>query len=225
MEDLTKQQIVLVTILVSFVTSIATGIITVSMMNRAPQTFTQTVNRVVERTIERVVPDATVVKSIEPKIITLEDQVAATSEIGLKSVAKILDEENKVIATSPIISKTGKVIAYIPIGKYALQYADGQKYKATVASSTDEFVTLIPETDKKFTPLSIAKETKTGKMVVLIVGDTVYQGIVQNASTTATSIDSTKQVNGSFLLDLTGSLIGVNINNTFVPAANITPYI
>jgi hypothetical protein len=225
MEDLTKQQIVLVTLLVSFVTSIATGIITVSMMNQAPQTFTQTVNRVVERTIERVVPDASLVKAVEPKIITLEDQVARASEIGLESVTKIIDEENKVVATSPVISKTGKVIAYIPNGKYSVQYADGQKYKAIVASSSDEFIVLVPETDKKFTPVSIAKDIKTGKTVVLIAGDTVYQGIIQNASTTATSIDPNKTINGSFLLDLTGSLVGVNINNTFVPARIITPYI
>lgn len=226
MEDLTKQQIVLVTLLVSFVTSIATGIITVSMMNQAPQTFTQTVNRVVERTIERVVPDASLVKAIEPKIITLEDQVATASEVGQKSIVKILDEENKVIATSPIISKNGKVIAFIPSsGKYSLIYADGQKYPATVASTTDSFVTLVPSSDKKFVPLAFAKESKIGKTVVLISGENVYQGIIQNASTTTTSIDPNKTTNGSFLLDLTGSLLGVNINNIFVPARIITPYI
>ncbi len=225
MEDLTKQQIVLVTLLVSFVTSIATGIITVSMMNQAPQTFTQTVNRVVERTIERVVPDASLIKVVEPKIITLDDQVAMASEIGQKSIVKILDEQGNIIATSPIISKTGHVIAYIPNEKYSLVYPDGQKYTAELASSTEAFLILAPVTDKKFNSVVFAKDIKAGKTVVLVAGDNIYQGIIQNASTTATSIDPNKTTNGSFLLDLTGSLLGVNINNTFVPSKIIASYI
>ena len=36
MENLTKPQIILLTLLVSFVTSIATGIVTVALMNQAP---------------------------------------------------------------------------------------------------------------------------------------------------------------------------------------------
>ncbi len=54
MEDLTKTQIVLLTLLVSFITSIATGIITTSLLAEAPQGVTQTIDRVVERTVERV---------------------------------------------------------------------------------------------------------------------------------------------------------------------------
>lgn len=220
MQDLNKQQVILVTLLVSFVTSIATGTITVSMMHEAPQTFTQTVNRVVERTIERVVPDASVIKTIEPKIITIEDQVAGASEIGQESIVKILDKDGNTIGTGPIISKTGKTISSI-VGTYLL-YPDGQKYGAMVASSTSTFSILVPTTDKKFIPITLAKEMKPGKTVVLISEGDVYQGIVQNASTT--SIQE-KAGPGSFFLDLTGSLIGVNINSTLVPASAIAPFI
>lgn len=225
MEDLTKQQIVLVTLLVSFVTSIATGIITVSMMHEAPQTLTQTVNRVVERTIERVVPDASLVKAVEPKVITLDDQVAEVSDIGLTSVVKVLDGQNNIVTTGPVISKTGKVIAYVTPGLYSLQYPDGTRYNATIASTTERFSILIPNTDKKFVPITMTKGIKAGKTVVLVSDDTVYQGIIQNASTTATSIPAEKIKTGSFLLDLTGSLIGVNINDSLVPAKAITPFI
>ncbi len=53
-EQLSKSQLLLLTLLVSFVTSTATGVLTVSLLEETPQTVTQTVNRVVERTIEKV---------------------------------------------------------------------------------------------------------------------------------------------------------------------------
>ena len=51
-EDLTKTQLLLLTILVNFVTAIATAVMTVSLLDQAPPTVTQTVNRIVERTVE-----------------------------------------------------------------------------------------------------------------------------------------------------------------------------
>lgn len=72
MEDLTKTQIILLSLLVSFITSIATGIMTVSLLSEAPIGVTQTINRVVERTIEKVAPD-TQEKVREVTVVVKED--------------------------------------------------------------------------------------------------------------------------------------------------------
>ncbi|QQG42403.1 MAG: trypsin-like peptidase domain-containing protein [Candidatus Giovannonibacteria bacterium] len=51
MNDMSKQQLVLLVLLVSFVTALVTGIVAVTLLNQAPQPITQTVQRVIEKTI------------------------------------------------------------------------------------------------------------------------------------------------------------------------------
>jgi len=73
-EQLTKTQIILLTLLVSFVTSIATGIVTVTLMDQAPPAITRTINRVVEKTIQTVVPDTTQTASVKKEIVIVKEQ-------------------------------------------------------------------------------------------------------------------------------------------------------
>src|SRR3989338_8034713 len=97
MEQLTKQQIVLVTLLVSFVTSIATGIVTVALMDQAPPGVTQTINRVVERTIEKVVPAPT---QQTASVITKETIVVKEDALVVEAVAKNTKSVVSIIAVS-----------------------------------------------------------------------------------------------------------------------------
>jgi len=94
MEDLNKQQLILLALLVSFVTSIATGIVTVSLMDQAPQGVTQTVSRVVEKTIERVVtasstPAAAAVVTKETVVVKSEDAIIDAISRNAKSIMRI----------------------------------------------------------------------------------------------------------------------------------------
>ena len=51
MNDMTKQQLVLLVLLVSFVTALVTGIVTVTLVNQAPPPVTQTIQKIIERSV------------------------------------------------------------------------------------------------------------------------------------------------------------------------------
>ena len=94
MEKLTKQQIVLVTLLVSFVTSIATGIVTVALMDQAPAGVTQTINRIVERTIEKAVTtpatnNSAAVMTRETVVVKEDDQIVSSVDKNKNSIVRI----------------------------------------------------------------------------------------------------------------------------------------
>lgn len=105
MEDLTKQQLVLLTVLVSMVCSIATSVSVVALLTDTQPVVTQTINSIVEKTIEKVVPGAVspiIVKDTKPTVILSENEkmINAVQENLGKIV--VIRERNKegVSATS-----------------------------------------------------------------------------------------------------------------------------
>jgi len=83
MEDLTKQQLILLALLVSFVTSLATGIVTVTLVEQAPQDVVRTIDRVIEKTVETIVPGETkIVEKVK------EVKIGATDSEKIAKVAK-----------------------------------------------------------------------------------------------------------------------------------------
>ncbi len=106
MEELNKQQLILLVLLVSFVTSIATGIITVALLAEAPPEVPQTVNRIIERTIERVVPDEA--KKDEPaKIETITKEVTVTVKEDDLFTAAVEKNIGKIAKVFPAGMATG----------------------------------------------------------------------------------------------------------------------
>ncbi len=112
-EDLTKQQIILLTLLVSFVTSIATGITTVTLVEQAPPAVTQTINRVIQKTIETVVPGQNN-SGTQTIIIKEEDLVVDAIDKNAKSLVAIKEdvagEKGILLGTGFVVSKSGMVI-------------------------------------------------------------------------------------------------------------------
>ncbi|HEY4496241.1 MAG TPA: serine protease [Candidatus Paceibacterota bacterium] len=138
MENLNRQQLILLALLVSFVTSIATGIVTVSLMDQAPAGVTQTINRVVEKTIERIVQAPTQAAAVVTKevIVTEQDLITAAIEKNTNSVVKIemaqvMSETTGVFAgLGVVVSSDGVIVAdrtnFIPEINYVVKFFDGK---------------------------------------------------------------------------------------------------
>ena len=149
MEELTKQQIVLVTLLVSFVTSIATGIVTVALMDQAPPGVTQTINRVVERTIEKVTPaqnQAAAVVTKETVVVKEDDLVVAAVDQNTQSLVSIVatqgtgdSAKDVFVGNGLVVSKDGNIVTDSTVLSAPLdenQNPIPQTFKAILADGT-----------------------------------------------------------------------------------------
>jgi S1-C subfamily serine protease len=141
-EELTKTQIILLTLLVSFVTSIATGIVTVALLAAAPPAVTQTVNRVIQNTVEKVIPEVGGTNT-ETIVVKEEDLVVDSIDQNAKSLAAIKIDQNgtpgAVLGTGFLASKEGLVVTDstgITLGANYEIALGGASYPAT-ALATD----------------------------------------------------------------------------------------
>ncbi|MHB8709972.1 MAG: hypothetical protein ACYC6X_00210 [Minisyncoccota bacterium] len=236
-EELSKSQLILLTILVNFVTSIATGILTVSLLDHAPAFVTQTVNRVVEHTIETVAAaaPAAIVQAPAPS-----NQDLVTAAIGA--------DANRVVAI--YAADTGTSTPAVSIGTYLPK----SRAVATAAQDILPREVLVGFPDGSYSPASLAHEDKgiaiygfsdsavlpkiTSPILVaagdLKLGETVLAiSIDGSASTGIVARVSDKGVHttlpdtgvGSAAVDLSGNLVGIATGVTpglFIPADTIT---
>ncbi|MDB5254234.1 MAG: hypothetical protein JWL80_300 [Parcubacteria group bacterium] len=237
MEDLTKTQIILLTLLVSFVTSIATGIITTSLLAEAPASITQTINRVVEHTIEKVTPAPTVKGGVTTvkEVTVVSDEDAVTGSIAKASPSVVrLQEANttgaaNLYAIGIIVSKSGLVVTdkrdiSTDLTFYTATLADGSTVRTRIIykSDTDNLVVLALQTDathKDFTPIGLSSgDLRLGQTVISIGGkdkNAIYIGHVVSVGTgtVLTDIPSTAETAGAPLINLSGDLVGLKTSN------------
>lgn len=208
MEELSKSQIILLTLLVSFVTSIATGIVTVSLMDQAPPAVAQTVNRIIERTVERVVPAgqaaATVVTQEKTVVVKESELISKAVERVDASMVRLYSRSESptflglgvVVDSSGTIVGDGGILSEGVVEAVA-EFLDKTQVRATVSSNEAAsglvfFSTATTTTDGKpavWTPIAIASERSTlGKTVVVLAGKTVARiaaGIITMINTSA----------------------------------------
>jgi S1-C subfamily serine protease len=244
MEKLTKQQIVLVTLLVSFVTSIATGIVTVALMDQAPPGVTQTINRIVERTIEKVVtpPENTnsaAVITKETIIVSEDDKVVESVDKNKNSIVRIYTDsknsgdvaQNTFIGLGTIVSKegliaTGDVFADRS-GKYLVTQDNNKFYNVKILSKEDDdkiyFLKIVQDEKNPviFTPVvfSDSNNLKLGQTII------AWGGYNQNSVSTGiiSSLDIQGQNNTSATSTEAKEIVAMNTNINLADTASGGP--
>lgn len=241
MEELNKNQIILLVLLVSFVTSIATGIVTVTLMDQAPQEVTRTINRVVERVVPGETKISTVVKEV-PVIVTEEALIVEAINNGSPAVFRIFlnqGSDKKQIGSAIYVDKRGYFATesgIIPDNlspDYVLVDEDGNEYKFELSSrNTKTALIKIKEESaisfQKFSanrvPIIMATNVVSVGQTVIGVGataggnHTVSVSIISslsnlnNATSTLVSTNAATAENiGGPLLNIQGEAIGLNV--------------
>ncbi len=250
MEELTKHQIVLVTLLVSFITSVATGIVTVSLVEQAPQGVTQTINRVIERTVEKVAPGgapATVIISQDGSQANAEDLVVSAVEKNAKSLVRIKGTVN---ADPPTFAGLGLVVSkdwivadksiVVEGGSYLAVMHDGKILDLDLVARNEAIKVAVfkarldPKLDYHLKPIKMgdSNTVKIGQDVIVLAGAdrnvisrSTVTGLITNSDGTPSNIETDSLLNYSAepLIALNGEVVGIKTRREGVNPADFLP--
>ena len=236
-EELSKPQLILLTILVNFVTSVATGILTVSLLDHAPAYVTQTVNRVVEHTIETVAQaaPAAVISAPAPS-----NQDLVTAAIGADAARAVAIYDSTTGSTTPALA----IGTYLPTAHAVVTAAQdalpgqvligfpGDIYISASLSRAGNGIAIYGFSDKAVLPkapnaiLIGASGLKLGQTALAIGADgSASTGIVARVSATNVHTTLPSIGAGSAVVDLSGNIIGIAAGETpglLIPANIIT---
>ena len=229
-EQLTKHQIILLTLLVSFMTSIATGIVTVSLMNQAPPSVTRTINQIVERTIQTVASSTqgTTIQTQKTIVIKDDDLIAQSIASLQKSVIRITAKgSDTLLARGVILNARGVAVtdraALVDSGAAAFDaiLQDGSRVPLTFidpsGTSSVASVSLAVGTSTTCTPASIVDSHKLqlGQSIIAISGtgvDRVGEGVIAMLPPSGhTSLETTvsSATPGSLVATILGEVVGI----------------
>ena len=221
-EELSKSQLILLTILVNFVTSVATGILTVSLLDKAPPFVTQTINRVVERTIETVVAaaPAAVIQAPAPSnqdLVTAAIGASATRAVAI--YAAETGTSTPAVAIGTYIPKSRIVVtaAQDALPKEALiKFTNGVHLAASLSREGKGIAIYgfanAAELPKMSSPALVAMgDLKLGETALALSADgSAATGIVARVSEKGIATTLPDIGTGSAVVDLAGNLIGIS---------------
>jgi len=239
LDQLSKSQIVLLTLLVSFVTSIATGIVTVSLMDQAPPIVAQTINRVIERTVEKVVPSgqaaSTIITQEKTVVVKESDQIADAVKKVSPSLVRLYAssaEGSAFLGLGVVVGGFGTVVtdaaAIGEAGDASVTFPDGTHARVFVRSRDRENglafleAATSSEAHAAWVPAAVSGgQLSLGESVIALSGKTIARiadGIVvalvppkdSMAEIVETNISDDILLAGSPLVDIDGGIVGIS---------------
>lgn len=236
LEDLTKSQLILLTVLINFVTSIATGILTVSLLDQAPPVVTQTVNRIVEHTVETVAQaaPAAVVAAPQPSV---EDLITAAFAADSKGVVAVYGVDTGTstdpVAVGTYLPKSRAVVtasaSTLP-KEVLIGFGDGS-YAPASLSHADDALAIYGFADSAALPaapspkLLSSADLKVGQTALALTKDgSAATGIIAKVADDGIHTNLPETNPGAAAVDLSGNLIGISgaKPGIFISAEDIT---
>lgn len=223
-EDLSKTQLLLLTILVNFVTAIATAVMTVTLLDEAPPTVTQTVNRIVERTVE----SAAQVTAPLPGIVTKETTVIIKDE-DLLAAAISADASRTVLIRKGATSTPALAVGtYLPKAKaivtatipnlpkeVRIEFPDGRVVEASL-SKPGATLTIYGFSDTAVLPqvatpdIIKAADLKQGQTLVALTRDgSAATGIISKITADNVYANVSGIPAGAAAVNISGDIIGI----------------
>ncbi|CAN5702681.1 hypothetical protein BH11PAT2_BH11PAT2_05610 [soil metagenome] len=239
-EELSKSQLLLLTVMVNFIVSIATAVLTVSMLDNAPLTVTQTVNRIVDHTIETIATPIQVTNPIRPAAPakptpTTEQLLTAAVSNDLARTTLIYKgaTSTPAIAFGTYLPKSRAIVTAAVEGlpkEATIQFSDGSIVAASLSRS-DDAIAIYGFADGAALPsapdagLPAASSLKAGQTVAAITKDSAaITGIISKVSGDGIETTLMTVPVGAGVVDLSGLVIGIGTAKPgiLIPADHIT---
>ncbi|MDB5244905.1 MAG: hypothetical protein JWN90_10 [Parcubacteria group bacterium] len=223
-EELSKSQLLLLTVMVNFVVSIATAVLTVSMVDNAPLTVTQTVNRIVDHTIETISTPIQVVNPIKTptsKPTPTNEQLlttAVSNDLARTALIYKGATTTPAIAFGVYLPKSRAIATAFVLGlpkEAMIQFSDGSVEQASLSRSDDNLAIYGFADDAKLPSvpdagLPAASTLKQGQTVAAITKDSAATtGIISKVSASEIQTTITGVPVGAGVVELSGLVIGI----------------
>ncbi len=235
-EEMSKSQLILLTILVNFVTSVATGILTVSLLDHAPAVVTQTVEHVVDHTIETIAQaaPASIIQAPAPSnqdLVTAALGADATRAVAIYAANTGTSTPSIAVGTYLPNARAIATATQTPLPQEALIVFPGGASAAASIAHSGNGITIYGFADNTALPkaasltLVSASNLKLGETAVAIGADgSASTGILARVGDDGVHTTLPDIGAGSAAVDLSGNLIGIAVGGTaglLIPADTI----